>query len=266
MADSSQVTIISSQWFRLRPTTYIENLAEFFDMMVLDEAHHARLNNWERREGTKLHNKIKRISELIENVLLLTATPFQTGKVDYLGLLDILATVTESEENDLRIGAGVVSGELPWNTNQQAELIRSISRRLEIARPNIPSDLYEQIKIAQKPINLGEVMKIINENVIDENLLFKTLPTTLSTFRNTRSMLREIGMGFPDVIFQSIPVEPDEYEEILKKSENFILKYLGGKDFASGLTRSLYYQRAFHQLQHYTPHYLIVETIFYSLK
>ena len=244
LADSSQVTILSSQWFRLRPNAYIENLAQYFDMMILDEAHHARLNNWERREGTKLHEKIKRISELIENVLLLTATPFQTGKVDYLSLLDILATVTESEENDLRIGAGVVSGDLPWNTNRQGELIRSISRRLEIARPNIPSDLYEQIKSAQKPINLGDMTKIINENVVDENLLFKTLPTTLSTFRNTRSMLREIGMGFPDVIFQSVSVEPDEYEEILKKSQNFIMKYLGGKDFASGLTRSLYYQRA----------------------
>ena len=163
-----------------------------------------------------MHNKIKRISELIENVLLLTATPFQTGKVDYLSLLDILATVTESEENDLRIGAGVVSGELPWNTNQQAELIRSISRRLEVAKPNIPSDLYEQIKSAQKPINLREVMKIINENVVDENLLFKTLPTTLSTFRNTRSMLREIGMGFPDVIFQSVSVEPDDTKKSSK--------------------------------------------------
>lgn len=244
LADKSPVTIFSSEWFRLRPTEYIENLAQFFDMMILDEAHHARLNNWERREGTKLHKNIKRISELIKNVLLLTATPFQTGKDDYLSLLDILETVTESDENDLRIGAGVVSGELPWNPNQQAELIRSISRRLEIARPYISSDLYEQIKSTQKPINLGDMMKIINENVVDENLLFKTLPTTLSTFRNTRSMLREIGMGFPEVIFQSVSVEPGEFEEILKKSENFIMKYLGGKDFASGLTRSLYYQRA----------------------
>ena len=57
-------------------------------------------------------------------------------------------------------------------------------------------------------------------------------------------MLREIGMGFPDVIFEAIAVEPKEYEEVLNKSENFIMKYLGGKEFSSGLTRSLYYQRA----------------------
>ena len=244
LLDGSYVTVISSQWFRLRTMDYIENLARHFEMMILDEAHHARLNNWEKREGTILHKKIKRISEIIPNVLLLTATPFQTGRNDYLSLLDILQTVTGFDEEDLRIGAGVVSGELPWNPNQQSELIRSITRRLELVRKQIPTNLYETIRDAEKPLGLGKITKIINENTVDENLLFKTLPTTLSTFRNTRSMLREIGMGFPDVIFEAVAVEPQEYKNVLNKSENFIMKYLGGKEFASGLTRSLYYQRA----------------------
>ena len=56
-----------------------------------------RLNNWKRREGTKLHEKIKIVS-IDSNVLLLTATPFQTGKTDYLGLLDILQEVTDEDE------------------------------------------------------------------------------------------------------------------------------------------------------------------------
>ena len=244
LIDGSQVTIISSQWFRLRSGKYIENLASNYQMMILDEAHHARLNNWKKREGTKLHGKIKIISELIPNVLLLTATPFQTGNADYLSLLDILQRVTEEDEEDLRIGAGVVSGELPWNPNQQSTLIRSLARRLELVKPHVSVNLYESIRDASKPLGLGKLSKIINENTVNENLLFMTLPTTLSTFRNTRSMLREIGMGFPDVIFEAVPVEPQEYEEVLKKSEKFIMKYLGGKEFASGLTRSLYYQRA----------------------
>ena len=244
LIDGSQVTIISSQWFRLRSKTFIENLASNYQMMILDEAHHARLNNWKRREGTKLHEKIKIVSAMIPNVLLLTATPFQTGKTDYLSLLDILQEVTDEDEEDLRIGAGVVSGELPWNPNQQVTLIRSLDRRLELVRPHISVNLYESIRDASKPLGLGGLSKIINENIVDENLLFTTLPTTLSTFRNTRSMLREIGIGFPDVVFEAIPVKPQEYEEVLTKSENFIMKYLGGKEFASGLTRSLYYQRA----------------------
>jgi superfamily II DNA or RNA helicase len=244
LIDGSQVTIISSQWFRLRSRNYIEILVSNYQMMILDEAHHARLKNWKKREGTILHEKIKIVSELIPNVLLLTATPFQTGKADYLSLLDILQMVTEEDEEDLRIGAGVVSGELPWNPNQESMLIRSLARRLELVKPHVSSNLYETIRDAPKPLGLSKISKIINENIVDENLLFSTLPTTLSTFRNTRSMLREIGMGFPDVIFEAVPVESKEYEEVLKKSENFIMKYLGGRDFASGLTRSLYYQRA----------------------
>ena len=242
--DNSHITIISSQWFRLRTKEYIETLASNYQLMILDEAHHARLDNWKKREGTKLHEKINAVSKIIPNVLLLTATPFQTGEKDYLSLLDILQSVTEQDEEDLRIGSGVVSGELPWNQNQQSMLIRSIERRLDLLEPHIPSAIFETVRDSPKPLSLPNLSRIINDNTVDENLLFTTLPTAISTFRNTRSMLREIGMGFPDVIFEASPVEPNEYEDVLKKSEKFIMKYLGGREYSSGLTRSLYYQRA----------------------
>jgi len=244
LIDNSHITIISSQWFRLRKKQYIEDLASNYQLMVLDEAHHARLDNWKKREGTILHKKIKVISKIIPNVLLLTATPFQTGEMDYLSLLDILQSVTEQDEEDLRIGSGVVSGELPWNNNQQSMLIRSIERRLDLLEPHIPSTIFESIRDSPKPLGLSTLSRIINENLVDENLLFKTLPTTISTFRNTRGMLREIGMGFPEVIFEALPVQPNEYGGVLKNSEKFIMKYLGGREYSSGLTRSLYYQRA----------------------
>ena len=38
-------SLISSQWFRMRKSRYITELAEYFEMMILDEAHHARLDN-----------------------------------------------------------------------------------------------------------------------------------------------------------------------------------------------------------------------------
>lgn len=244
LLDSNQVSIVSSQWFRLRNISYLENLAPNFQMMILDEAHHARLESWEKRKGTILHKKIKFMSRLIENVILLTATPFQTSQNDYLSLLDILQEVTENEEEELRIGSGIVSGELVWNSNQQAVLIRSITRKLEQVKIHIPDNLYETISEAKKPLGIKKIMKIIDQNTIDESLLYKTLPTQLSTFRNTRSMLREIGMGFPEVIFETVAVEPQEYVEVFDEADKFIQKYLGGKNFSSGLTRSLYYQRA----------------------
>ena len=244
LVDNNKITIISSEWFRLRTIEYAKTLASNYQLMILDEAHHARLDNWEKREGTKLYEKIKVVSKIIPNVLLLTATPFQTGEKDYLSLLDILQSVTEQDEEDLRIGSGVVSGELPWNQNQQSMLIRSIERRLDLLEPHIPSTLYETVRDSPKPLKLSTLSRIINENTVDENLLFTTLPTSLLTFRNTRSMLREIGMGFPDVIFEALAVKPNEYEDVIKKSENFIKRYLGGRDDSSGLTRSLYYQRA----------------------
>ena len=244
LKERGNITIISSQWFRLRTKSYVEKLASNYQMIILDEAHHARLENWEKRKGTELYKKIKIISELIPNILLLSATPFQTGKKDYYSLLNILQNITIQDEEDLRIGSGVVSGELPWNKNQQSELIRSIERRLKKLQPHIPSDLFETIKNSSKPLSLRKLSDIIDEYDINEELLYSTLPTTLSTIRNTRSMLKETGMGFPEVIFNTISVIPNEYEQILRKSETFIMKYLGGKEYSSGLTRSLYHQRA----------------------
>ena len=103
LIDNSHITIISSQWFRLRKKEYIEELANH-QLMILDEAHHARLDNW-KREKELYYTRKSVISKIIPNVLLLTATPFQTGEKDYLSLLDILQSVTEQDEEDLRIGS-----------------------------------------------------------------------------------------------------------------------------------------------------------------
>lgn len=244
LLDSSVVSIISSQWFRLRSPEYITELVGNYQMMILDEAHHARIKNWKKREGTVLYEKVKLASESIANVLLLTATPFQTGKSDYLGLLNILQTVSQEDESDLLVGEGIVSGEMIWNRNQKSKLIRSLARRLDMVKPIISSELYESILQAEKPLDMKKVLQIGNENIIDVKLLFQTLPTKLSTFRNSRSMLKEIGIGFPEVIFESIAVETGNFEQVIKQAENFILKYLGGNEPASGFTRSTYYQRA----------------------
>ena len=63
--------------------------------------------------------KIKQISHQIENVLLLTATPFrQSKRLSACRYPTNCLKMTKS----LRIGA-VVAGELPWNRSQQGELI-----------------------------------------------------------------------------------------------------------------------------------------------
>ena len=244
MIDNCQISILSSQWFRLRNAEFVEELSSHFDLLILDEAHHARLLNLEKRQGRKLWASIKIASEIIPNVLLLTATPFQTGNNDYLGLLDILRTVDENDLEDIRIGTGIVSGELPWNRSQKAALIRSIDRKSNLLKNLLDPGLMYSIEEAEKPLSLASIAKIIENNTIDEKLLYSTLPTTLFTYRNTRNMLREIGFGFPNVIFETIKVDPGEYTDALKSSHTFIMKYLGGSEGISGLTRSLYYQRA----------------------
>jgi SNF2 family DNA or RNA helicase len=239
-----EVVVISSQWFRGRSDNEAQRWAKHFDLVILDEAHHARMHNWDKKESTKLWKKMKIVSGITSNLLLLTATPFQTGEDDYIGLLDLVMSLTEEDVSDIRLGTRLVAGQIPWNANQQARLLRSISRRVEMLKNHINTDLFNALEAAEKPLSIPKIMKLSEEHNIDEKLLYSTLPTTLFTFRNTREMLREIGMGFPEVIFETTTVEPGAYTEVIDKASDFITNHLGSKDGgATGFTRSLYHQR-----------------------
>lgn len=78
--------IVSLQLFRRREfTERIVELHLHTDLVIIDEAHHCR------NSGTLSHNLAVVLSESADAMLLLTATPLQTGNDDLFNLLRILA-------------------------------------------------------------------------------------------------------------------------------------------------------------------------------
>ena len=242
------IVILSKDWLVRKTPEFMNELSALSDLLILDEAHHARIRNWEKREGTKLWHLIKEASNTIPNVLLLTATPYQTGQQDYFGLLDIIMGLTQEDMQDLHLGKQLVSGEVAWNPNLQGQVVRSIHRRKEFLRTIIPDDLYEDLVDNKPPLSLSSVMRITQEHDITEEMLHRTLPNTRFTFRNTRKMLKQIGINFPKVSISNVPIEPGPFQNVLHQTYDFIINHLGGRD-SSGIERGIYYQRAVSSLE-----------------
>ena len=91
-------------------------------------------------------------------------------------------------------------------------------------------------------------MQITQEHDITEEMLHRTLPNTRFTFRNTRKMLKQIGIKFPKVSISNVPIEPGPFQNVLHQTYDFIINHLGGRD-SSGIERGIYYQRAVSSLE-----------------
>ena len=247
--EHSPIVIISKDWLVRKNPEFIEELSSLTDLLILDEAHHARIHNWRKRKGTKLWHLVKQASNIIPNILLLTATPYQTGQQDYFGLLDIIMAITPEDMQDLELGKQIVSGDIVWNPNLQGQLVRSIHRRLPDLQTVIPDELAIELVDTPPPLGLSSIMRIIEEHDISEELLHKTLPNTRFTFRNTRKMLEKIGFKFPKVTIKNIPIDPGPFQNVLDQTDDFIINHFGGKDSSSGIERGIYYQRAVSSLE-----------------
>ena len=104
----------------------------------------------------------------------------------------------------------------------------------------IPDDLYEDLVDNKPPLSLSSVMQITQEHDITEEMLHRTLPNTRFTFRNTRKMLKQIGIKFPKVSISNVPIEPGPFQNVLHQTYDFIINHLGGRD-SSGIERGIYY-------------------------
>ena len=109
----------------------MNELSALSDLLILDEVLITPEYIIGKERGAKLWHLIKEASNTIPNVLLLTATPYQTGQQDYFGLLDIIMGLTQEDMQDLHLGKQLVSGEVAWNPNLQGQVVRSIHRRKE---------------------------------------------------------------------------------------------------------------------------------------
>lgn len=228
------IIIISSQFFR---NFQFNSPRNQIDLVLLDEAHAARItnNSFGEREVTKLFDAVKSIFKCCHHKLLLTATPFQTSNLDYLGLLELISNRDLYDDAPLKRVAQL-NKNIPLNRNDK---IDSVKELLSIWGEDI---FGEKLTLDSQPHILLPFYS--------EQFYIKHHLTTVYTLRNTRQSLISNGYVFPDVELHSSALEMgleeiDCFDAILEFVNEGLFKIEKRVNNAAGFgyVKSIYAQR-----------------------
>ncbi len=247
-----------------------------WDLIVLDEAHHARRRDVQGRgSGIRLNRLLDLLGRLSEDktrsLLLLTATPMQIDLIetwDLLRLLDLGGSWAVAPDKFRAyyqaIKAGVTSINLPL-------LVALMADHLSTGG-TIPPDVRRRMDAALDPNTCRRLISALTDNRVEdvrrmltsqtrpvlEDVFRSATPLQDRMFRNSRERLREYrrrGLLHENIATRQVtdrflafgsPVEVDLYNEIDDYIKNyFVIKQRSSLGFVAGiyrrrLTSSLY--------------------------
>lgn len=206
--------IISSQLARGsgKSGSIFDDLAIFPDLLVVDEAHAARLHpDGTSVKPTRLFRALEKIKGKIPNILLLTATPLQVHPLEFHGLLSILGLgASWSKRTNYLRSLEILSGNVDKPNLQDADLITKLC--LESAANGgdfhhlLTSDdkeILEKLQVeSRKSSTLGAIFVQRNWLKFIRILAFLH-PAQALVIRNTRRALEELGYEFPERVFSA---------------------------------------------------------------
>lgn len=224
--------------------------ADMPDLLVVDEAHHARLHESASGQSqTQLFTLLKRMQEHIPHVLLLSATPFQTDILDYYSLLDILG-VPKGFKDELRRYSQWARGTIVDRRANKVEQLRSLHKYTLAYGLQSHEHLFNELDIDRMADTLTYETLLDELGGLSRELVISGHPATFMSIRNYRTSLKEIGYEFPKSEIQSpsIPIT-EEQQDTFQSIELHIREFLGLPEKVRnpgghlGLVRSLYRQR-----------------------
>lgn len=203
---SEQLVLVNLGFITDNPKWYEALIAEDWDLMIVDEAHHL---NWKQDAPSIEYQCIEQLTQNIPGVLLLTATPDQLGHESHFARLRLLDPdrffdyqkfMTEEEHyREVADAANaIVSGNLLAD-NQINTLITllkesDISALLSTINSDIESDEKRQAQ-----------QQLLNQ-LLDRHGTGRIL------FRNSRNTIK----GFPQRQLLSVPLTmPEQYQEAI---------------------------------------------------
>lgn len=237
-----------------------EEVARRPDLLVVDEAHRARLRpDLEGRpDPTRLWGMLRGVTESIPHLLLVTATPFQMHWMEYFGLLDLLGlpegwSTTEYKRSLEILSAGESRPSL-HRAQRALRLIRSSVEGYRLRERDLPDDeaeMLEEILAMEGAPGLRAAKTAQKRWPTLFSLFVRTHPAQLLTVRNTRSALERAGYRFPDRNLQApdLDIPPtirrfrDNLDQYLRDAYGKAEESIEGKQRSVGFTRVQYHQR-----------------------
>jgi hypothetical protein len=192
-----------------------------YDLVVLDEAHHARARGASgRREPNLLLEAMELLKLQTQGTLFLTATPIQLSRKELWDLLMILEMPGKWQDEDLfdRFYVEINKKRPDWaflfdivqSSIQTWGVDQSAVRDLRDAYPSIDVDqLMQTVKDAR--YHVASSLDAPSQEVI-KLLLYRHTPVYRMVFRNTRELLRKYHEEgkFKEKLAERAPQPPDK--------------------------------------------------------
>lgn len=203
--DSAQLVLCNLSLLTEQTDVYQQALAAHWDMMIVDEAHHLV---WNEEKSSTAYQCIEGLSQKIEGLLLLTATPEQLGVESHFARLRLL---DPDRYHDLQLFCEEEAGYQPVSqlviqlladdaVQQIAENKTLQNSIIEYLGKDTLADLQQSADFSQSR----------QETV---NRLLDCHGTGRILFRNTRDVIE----GFPERILYPHPLSPpDSYQTNIK--------------------------------------------------
>jgi len=192
--------IVSSQLIRSE-----ERLAQAlgleYDLVILDEAHHARASgSGGRREPNKLLQAMEQLRYHTQGLIMMTATPIQLSRMDLWDLLSILELPGKWQDRHLfdRFFADINAPDVDWAflldmVQSSLQLMdfdeNEEAHRLQEDYPEV--DVYRLIHIVKE--NEVSAIRDLSEKEQEalKVLLYRFTPVRQMIFRHTRELLKQ---------------------------------------------------------------------------
>ncbi|NMP30302.1 RNA polymerase-associated protein RapA [Thalassotalea sp. M1531] len=197
-----QLVLVNLDFLTESPQWYESLIAEDWDLMVVDEAHHL---NWSKEAPSIEYQCIEQLSQVIPGVLLLTATPDQLGHESHFARLRLLDPdrffdyqafiEEESHYTEVADAANALVAKQPL-TESQSETLQQLLKESDI------NSLLVALSTGDEPTQEDARSQLINQ-LLDRHGTGRIL------FRNSRNTIK----GFPERKALATAMQlPDEYE------------------------------------------------------
>ena len=208
---SEQLVLVNLGFITDNPQWYESLIAEDWDLMVVDEAHHL---NWQVDNASTEYLCVEQLAQTIPGVLLLTATPDQLGHESHFARLRLLdpdrfydyQRFIEEEQHYTEVAdaANTLVAKEALNSAQ----IDTLKQLLK------ESDISEQLSHINQAEN-DQAQDAVRQQIL--NQLLDRHGTGRILFRNSRNTIK----GFPERKLNAAPMTlPEQYQD---KIEDFLL-------------------------------------------
>ena len=234
--------IISKDYARGRgKDSLFDGVEEYPDLIVVDEAHHARGSKKTKTfKQTLLRRMLEEVKEQVPHIVLASATPMRTHPDEYYYLMELLSLdkFITSEEYLENIKALSLTKD-NWELYHSALFVKILKNTLKWCNelPERYLDNEEKdflLKIQNGEIKTTDFEDFTNNEEVIYSLAVKFNPVTFFTSRSARKVLEKYKdtYFFPERILESTPITSDDiyyefeifYNELMRYADsNYLL-------------------------------------------